>query len=399
MSISRAIAPAGPPIWVLVLAVSSSNIGVSLLSPAVPLIRQSFLATADQVQLVLTGFMMALGIGQLIAGTLSDRFGRRPVMLVGSALFLLGGVGAFIATSIDMLVLMRVLQGAGAAACVVMGRVIINDSFVGADAGRQLSTITMVQAIVPIMGFAFGGAIAQSIGWQGCIVIMAISAGMTLAATFFMLQETKVEREVRIRIGRIVRAYTGLMVNPTFMANGLTSGMAVAMFFVLSGIMPYQYERYGIGPLEYGVFFCLCSVGYMAGNSVNRRFVSTLGLELASFWGALISASGVGFALLAHLADIGSATLVTACMVVMGFGHGFTVANSAVAAVRAAGADSGSAMGLVGASQMLIGGLLGSGIVAMGGDASFTIGMGSVVGIGLFGVSMSFLALQLQRAN
>ncbi|MGB1921541.1 MAG: MFS transporter, partial [Candidatus Puniceispirillaceae bacterium] len=115
MSISRAIAPAGPPIWVLVLAVSSSNIGVSLLSPAVPLIRQSFLATADQVQLVLTGFMMALGIGQLIAGTLSDRFGRRPVMLVGSALFLLGGVGAFIATSIDMLVLMRVLQGAGAA--------------------------------------------------------------------------------------------------------------------------------------------------------------------------------------------------------------------------------------------------------------------------------------------
>ena len=132
-----------------------------------------------------------------------------------------------------------------------------------------------------------------SIGWQGCIVIMAISAGMTLAATFFMLQETKVEREVRIRIGRIVRAYTGLMVNPTFMANGLTSGMAVAMFFVLSGIMPYQYERYAIGPLEYGVFFCLCSVGYMAGNIVNRRFVSTLGLELASFRGALISASGV----------------------------------------------------------------------------------------------------------
>ena len=229
MSIYRATAPAVPPIWVLVLAVSSSNIGVSLLSPAVPLIRHSFLATAYQAQLVLTGFMMALGIGQLIAGTLSDRFGRRPVMLVGSALFLLGGVGAFIAISIDMLVLMRVLQGAGAAACVVMGRVIINDSFVGAEAGRQLSTITMVQAIVPIMGFAFGGAIAQSIGWQGCIVIMAISAGMTLAATFFMLQETKVEREVRIRIGRIVRAYTGLMVNPTFMANGLTSGMAVAM--------------------------------------------------------------------------------------------------------------------------------------------------------------------------
>ena len=399
MSISRAIAPAGPPIWVLVLAVSSSNIGVSLLSPAVPLIRHSFLATADQVQLVLTGFMMALGIGQLIAGTLSDRFGRRPLMLFGSALFFLGGFGAFIATSIDMLVLMRVLQGAGAAACVVMGRVIINDTFVGAEAGRQLSTITMVQAIVPILGFAFGGAIAQSIGWQGCIFIMVISAGMTLAATFFMLNETKVERETRIRIGCIVRAYAGLMVNLNFMANGLTSGMAVAMFFVLSGIMPYQYDSFGIGPLEYGMFFCLCSFGYMAGNIVNRRIVLTLGLELTSFWGALISALGVGSALVAHLSNASSAILVTGCLVVMGFGHGFTVANSAIAAVKAAGVDSGSAMGLVGASQMLIGGLLGSGIVAMGGDASFTIGMGSVVGVGLFGMGMSFLALQSKLAN
>ena len=250
-----------------------------------------------------------------------------------------------------------------------------------------------------IMGFAFGGAIAQAIGWRGCIVIMAISAAMTLAVTAFMLQETKIEREARIRIGRIFRAYAGLMVNPIFMTNGLTSGMAVAMFFVLSGIMPYQYERFGIGPLEYGVFFCLCSFGYMVGNVVNRRVVSNLGLELASFWGALISASGVGFALLVHLADMSSAILVTGGMVAMGFGHGFTVANSAIAAVRAASANSGSAMGLVGASQMLFGGLFGSGVVAMGGDASFTIGMGSVVGVGLFGVSMSFLALQSKHTN
>ncbi len=399
MPISRAITPLGPPIWVLVLAVSGSNVGVSLLAPAVPLIRQSFVASADQVQFVLTSFMMALGFGQLIAGTLSDRIGRRPVMLAGSTLFLLGSFGALIVTSIDMLVLMRVFQGAGAAACVVMGRVVINDSFVDAEAGRQLSTITMVQAIVPILGFAFGGAIAQSIGWKGCIVMMAISAFITLASTFFLLHETKIERESRMHIRRVIRAYTGLMVNPTFISNGLTSGMAVAMFFVLSGIMPYEYERYGVAPLEYGLFFCLCSAGYMAGNHANRRFVSGLGLELASFWGTIVSASSVGLALLVHLFGGSSAFSVTGCMMVMGFGHGFTVANSAVAAVRAAGCDSGSAMGLVGALQMLIGGLLGSGIVAIGGDASFTIGMGSVVGIGFFGVCVSFLALRLQRLN
>ncbi len=219
----------------LLLAVSSSNIGVSL-SPAIQLIQQSFQATADQVQLVLTGFMMALGSGQLISGSLSDRLGRRPVMLVGSVLFLLSGVGALIVTCIDMLVLMRYLQGNWTVACVVAGLVIISDSFVGAEAGRQLSTITMVQAILPIMGFAFGGVIAQAIGWQGSIVIMTTSAAVTLGTSFFMLQETKVEREGLIYVDRISRAYAGLMVNPTFMTNSLTSGMAVVLFFVLSGV-------------------------------------------------------------------------------------------------------------------------------------------------------------------
>ena len=245
----------------------------------------------------------------------------------------------------------------------------------------------MVQAIVPIMGFAFGGAIAQSIGWQGCIVIMAISAGMTLATTFFM-RETRLSGKSNPDWSHCSCLYrpdgqSHLHGQWPDLGNGGCNVFRAEWDHALPVRTLWHWSA-GIW-----VFFCLCSVGYMAGNIVNRRFVSTLGLELASFWGALISASGVGFALLAHLADIGSATLVTACMVVMGFGHGFTVANSAVAAVRAAGADSGSAMGLVGASQMLISGLLGGGIVAMGGDANFTIGMGSVVCIGLFGVSMS----------
>lgn len=388
-----------PPIWVLVLAVSSSNMGISLLSPAIPLVRERFSATGDQVQLALTGFMVALGLCQLVAGTLSDRFGRRPIMIIGAFIFTLGGLGAFLATSIDMLNMMRILQGAGAAACVVMGRVVINDSFTGAEAGRQLSTITMVQAIVPVLGFAFGGIIAQAIGWRGCIGIMVISAALTLGAVFMLQGETKQNREPKIKLGRVIKAYAGLLKNPTFLASGIASGMAVSMFFVLSGVMPYQYARYGVGTFEFGVFFSLCSVGYMAGNIVNRRMAPHFGLEQLAFVGAVISGSGIGFAFFAHLFGFDTAILVTAGMVIMGFGHGLTVANSVVTSVRAAGADSGSAMGLVGASQMLIGGLLGSLVVALGGDVSFTIAMGAVLIIGMVAIIASYQAIRLVRAE
>ena len=318
MQMSYAKAQAAPPIWVLALAVSSSNMGISLLSPAVPLMRSAFMATADQVQLVLTGFLLAVGFGQIVAGTLSDRFGRRPVMVIGAAVFALASFGALAAITIEMLVLMRVLQGCGAAACMAMGRVIINDSFSGAEAGRQLSTITMVQAVVPILGFASGGFIAQKVGWQGCVAIMAVSAVLTLLSALVLLRETKQDREPQIKVSKVMKAYAGLLTNPSFMTNGITSAMTVAMFFALTGFMPYQYARYGLGTQEFGMFFGLVSAGYMAGNSLNRHIVPKFGLERTCYWGTIVSLCGVGFALLSHLGGFGSAVLVTACLVVMG---------------------------------------------------------------------------------
>jgi len=397
MSTPKAMAVAAPPIWVLAIAVSASNMGISLLSPAVPLLRESFAASADEVQLVLTGFLIAVGLGQMVAGTLSDRFGRRPVMLVGALLFALASFGGLAAVNIEMLVVMRVLQGCGAAACFAMGRVIINDSFAGAEAGRQLSTITMVQAIVPILGFGFGGIIAQSIGWEGCIAIMAASASLTLISTFLVLEETKLDREPRIRASRVARAYVGLLANPVFMTNGICSAMTVAMFLAQTGFMPYQYARYGVDSLEFGMFFCLLSAGYMLGNNLNRRVVPHFGLERTSLFGSIVSLGGVSAALASHLIGIDTAELVTGCMVVMGVGHGFTVANSVIAAVRAAGLDSGSAMGLVGASQMLFGGLFGSLIVALGGAASFSIAMLVIVGVGLVAFICAWLSWYLHR--
>ena len=99
------------------------------MSPAVPDLRADLLATADEAQLVLSGFLVMLGLGQLGAGSVSDSLGRRPVMMFGALLFAVSGIGALLAPNVWLLILMRVLQGIGAAACMAMGRVIISDSF------------------------------------------------------------------------------------------------------------------------------------------------------------------------------------------------------------------------------------------------------------------------------
>ena len=154
-----------PPIGALILAASSANLGLSLLSPVITILRDDFSASADLAQLVLSAFMVSVAISQLISGSLSDRFGRKNILLSGSVIFIVGGIGALLSTTIDMLIGFRILQGAGAAACMTMGRVIVNDVYQGAEAARKLSIVISAQAIVPAFGFAFGRVIAEFIGW------------------------------------------------------------------------------------------------------------------------------------------------------------------------------------------------------------------------------------------
>jgi MFS family permease len=191
----------GPPsVGILILAVASANLGLSLLSPVITQLRQDLLATADEAQLVLSGFMMSVALAQLLSGSLSDRFGRRYILLTGAVVFSLGGLGAMLASSVSQLVGFRILQGVGAAACLTMGRVIVNDSFEGADAARKMSIVSSAQAIVPLLGFGFGGVIAEFIGWRGSIAIMVFGGVLILWLAARFIAESRQGEPVPFRL-------------------------------------------------------------------------------------------------------------------------------------------------------------------------------------------------------
>ena len=268
-----------PPIWVLATAVSAANVGISLLSPAIPQLRDDLMVTSDEAQLVLSAFLIMLGFGQLIAGSLSDRIGRRPVLVYGSLLFVLSGFGALLANSIEMLVFMRILQGLGAAACMAMGRVIISDSFQHAEAGRQMSTITMFQSVVPLLGFSFGGVLADLVGWRGSVGFMVVTAAIVFAGASLLLVESRDPSNKPVPATRIIFVYWQLLVTPSFIANAMMAATVTAVFFSMGGFLPYEFKRLGSSAFEFGLYFSAAPLGYMLGNSLSRSFGPRWGLD------------------------------------------------------------------------------------------------------------------------
>ena len=384
-----------PPIWVLALAVSGANVGISLLSPAIPALRADLMATGDQAQLVLGVFLVMLGLGQLGAGSISDRIGRRPVLVYGALLFTLGGLGSFFATTVEMLIAMRLIQGVGAAACTAMGRVIVSDSYERAEAGKQLSTITMFQAVVPLLGFAFGGILVDFVGWRGSVALMVITAAVVLVSSHLLVAESRTEKGEALPVRQIIGVYGRLLITQKFIANASGASLMTAVFFAMGGFMPYHFQRMGASAFEFGLFFSACTAGYIFGNNLNRRLGPRYGIDRAAFGGCVISFISISCLTGAALLDLAMQPVISACLFVYGTGNGLVVANGLIGAIRAAGVHSGAATGLCGALQMAGSAALGSLIVGLGGDMDFKLAMiicWIVVVVGVFGASRALEA-------
>ncbi|MGB2456936.1 MAG: MFS transporter [Candidatus Puniceispirillaceae bacterium] len=392
MSSSAVLPVKVPPIGVLIFAASSANLGLAILSPVITILRDDFSASADRAQLVLSAFMVSVSISQLISGSLSDRFGRKKVLLGGSVIFIIGGIGALLSTTIDMLIGFRVLQGAGAAACMTMGRVIVNDVYQGTEAARKLSIVSSAQAIVPALGFAFGGAIAEFIGWRGSIGIMVMGALLIAVMSYLFIDESRRGDPVLFRPASLFAAYLALLKAPGVMFHGLTSGLAVGMFFAMGGAMPYAFDLMGIGPLEYGLFFAMTSVGYILGNFINGLLVGRIGIVRMAYLGSLLTVLVPMLMLAGDLTGLLTPLSLSFLCFCFGVCNGLVIANAMICSMRAAGRNSGAGTGLLGAMQMLFGGVAGSAIIALGGADHFSVTATGLLIMALCAALSSFLA-------
>ena len=381
-----------PPIWLLALAVSGANVGMSILLPAVTDIRVSLGTTAGEAQLVLGIFLLMLGLGQPLAGSISDHAGRRPVLVLGALLFTLSGAAALFSPNVQTLIALRALQGIGAACCMAMGRVIINDCYEKNEAGRQLSTIIMVQTVVPLLGFAFGGLLAQVAGWRGTVSIMAASGVLVLVSTWLFLAETRAPDQRKTSLWGMIAVYGRLARTFGVITNSMTGALVTAAFFTMGGFMPYEFQRMGVSTFGFGLYFAATPVGYIIGNSMNRHIGPLIGLERAALFGTAVSAVVVALLLCAAATNLTTPALIALFLFFYGAGNGFVVANSIVCAVRAAGWHSGAATGLAGALQMIGAAGFGSLAISLGGDTDFVLALFVTCALVVAGLGFAWLA-------
>ena len=362
-----------PNINLLAVIVAVPVIGMTIISPALTLIKNDLDISFSDTQLVLTLYFIFLALGQILSGPFSDKYGRKPILILGATIYSISAFAASYSSNIEILLILRCIQGFGAAACLSVGRTILSDCFEISEAAKQMSKMTAIMAIIPISCFIFGGFLAEFLGWRINLIALGVISLILIILISLLLQETLLNKAKSVSFKNIFIVYKGLIKNNSFNFFTITTAMQTSMFFAMNGFMPYEFERKGVSISEFGIWFSLTSVGYILGNIINSKLTPKVGLEKMCFVGTVCSFCTVFiFFLNNNLGENGSLTLSLIC-VLFGCSNGFAVANSMTGAINSSKLNKGAASGLMGAFQVGSGGLAGFLIIFFGGAENFNI--------------------------
>jgi len=363
--------------WVLVLITSMSALALAIITPSLPGIGESFSVTPESAQRALTVYMVMVGLGQLIFGPVSNRFGRRLTLLAGLGLYLLGSVLASLAPHLEFLVLARSIQGLGASAAMVLPRVIINDTHKPRAAAASLAAVTAAMAITPMISFPFGGILFEFFGWRGSMVVTVLLGVVTLVATLFVLQETNNARQTSLRLASVAVDYLSLTKNKQFLLFSMNMGFHTSIFYAFLNFLPFAFKHLGYSASEFGYYIMLLPTSFIAGNLISRKLTPILGITKMVRMGSLIIVAGVG--VMAGLVFLGfeSAWGLVLPGMVYSLAVGFSLPNATMGAINAVGRSvKGLGSGLAGSLQMLLGSGIAASTILLGAAEDTRIGLG-----------------------
>lgn len=282
------------PLLLAVLALLSAftPLSIDMYLPALPVIAVDLEGSAGDIQLTLSAFMVAFGAGQIFYGPAGDRFGRRPVILAGLAVYMVASVGCAFAAAAGHLIALRFLQGLAACGGVVLARTMVRDLAEKDQAARAMSLMLACTSIAPMLAPLIGGQILWFAGWRAIFWVLAGAGVFAFVVAWAKLPETlRPEYRQPFALGSIVKRFGELLRHRAFMGYALAASFQFAALFSFISGSPFVFiERYGIAPREYGVVFGGMVVFMTVGSLLNARFVRQLGAGPILRWAVLVPA-------------------------------------------------------------------------------------------------------------
>ncbi len=252
---------------------------IDLYLPAFPVIKDQFGVSDAAVQLTLTGTTIGFALGQLVVGPWSDRVGRRLPLIVATSLHNLASLGAALAPDVTVLLVFRILQGAGAAGGAVVAMAMVRDLFGGRPLVRMLSRLALVTGLAPILAPVIGSQLLRFVDWRGVFYALTAYAILVVIAVTFFIVETLPKDRVRVEEkGTLLRRYRSVLGDRVFVGVALIGGMQFAgLFSYLSSSSFLFQDVYGFDAQQFGILFGINSLGVVIGNQIAARLTKVIG--------------------------------------------------------------------------------------------------------------------------
>lgn len=330
---------------------------LNILVPAVPGLAETLNTDAATVQLTISLFLLGLAFSQLLLGPLSDRFGRRPVVLCGLALTALASVGAIVAWTIGGLIVARTIQALGASTGMVIGRAIVRDLYDRERAASMIGWVMTVMVVAPMLAPTIGGLLDTIFGWRAIFVFVSCVSFFVLFWATWRLPETRPDHVTGGGIAHVARDMRALFASRHFNGFMLCAALGTAPFFTFLGGAPHVVVSImGRSSAEYGFWFVSSALGFMLGNLTAAKLSPRFGVNAMIFAGIVLSTIGAGITVMLSAAIPGAGpAIVFLPQFLISYGNGVLLPNAVAGAVSVRPQAAGAASGVTGFTQMGLG--------------------------------------------
>lgn len=285
------------PGWVVVILATLLGIQpvtTDLYLPALPALTSSFSAPMSQAQLTLSALLLAFGVSQLVWGPLSDRFGRRPILLCGLAAYMVAAVGSAMAPSMLQLIVWRTVQGAAMGAVVMCARALVRDLYQPQDGARIMSKGLTGLGALACISAPVGGLLAQHYGWRAPLLAVAVFGAAALALVVLRFKETLTTKNpLALQPATLVKTWKSILGNPTFLAFSALSAASYGGLFTFLASSSFVFiTLLGLSKTQFGMAMFFTSICYVSGTFLCRRLLLRFSVQQATGIAAFISLGG-----------------------------------------------------------------------------------------------------------